>query len=171
MEVRDWMRSLKAADVMTTHVVSLRESTMLADAAHLFVREQLSGAPVVDADGRCVGVLSVTDVVGAEERVAREQEVIADSGYWSSPLALPQHLYAEQLAAVRDKLVPAAEQPVGRFMTRDLVSVAEDAPLVDLIHHMVEAHIHRIVVLADDRRLVGMVTTTDILAALLRASR
>src|SRR5262245_55009740 len=53
--------ALTARDLMTTDVVSVPQEMSLQGAARLLSRASISGAPVVDADGRCVGVLSATD--------------------------------------------------------------------------------------------------------------
>jgi len=75
---------------------------------------------------------------------------------------------AHRLAEVRDKLAPAAEQGVARFMTTDLVSVSQDTPLMKVVRNMVDAHVHRVLVLDDDGNLEGIISTTDVLAALMR---
>src|SRR5689334_3550006 len=54
---------LTAADLMTTPVRTIPQETSLREAAHLLTRERISGAPVVDGDGRCIGVLSSSDFV------------------------------------------------------------------------------------------------------------
>ena len=170
MLIRDWVREVKAGDLMYKHLVSVWPNHTLAQAASVMLREQISGVPVVDSSGVCVGVFSVIDVLRAEEEVAEEQQKIAMSSYFSSDLALPASVYDEKLSQIRDKLLPASEQPVERFMTSDLVTVAEDAPLANILQSMVDAHLHRVLVVDADRRLKGIIATTDVLAALLRAS-
>lgn len=168
MEMRDWLEKTSAAEIMVRDVVTMAPGNTLAQAADLFLREQITGAPVVDRNGACVGVLSASDVIGAEGKVAEEARKIAESSFWNSNLALPASVYAEKLAAVRDKLAPAAEQPVERFMTTDLVSVGEDTPLAKVVRNMVDAHIHRVLVMGSGNRLLGIISTTDVLAASLR---
>jgi len=56
-------------------------------------------------------------------------------------------------------------------MTRDVVFVTEDTPLSVVIRQMVSAHVHRILVLDAGRHLKGIISTMDVLAALLRADR
>ena len=53
--------ALTAADLMSPAVVVIPTSMSLQAAARLLSRFAISGAPVVDAEGRCVGVLSTTD--------------------------------------------------------------------------------------------------------------
>jgi len=168
MDLRDWLEKTTATEIMIRDVVTLVSGDMVAQAAGIFLREQISGAPVIDQNGVCLGVLSASDIIGAEGKVADEARKIAESSFWNSNLALPASIYAEKLADLRDKIAPAAEQPVERFMTTDQVSVSEDTPLATVVQYMVDAHIHRILVVGAENRLLGIISTTDVLAALLR---
>jgi CBS domain-containing protein len=168
MNVNEWLQKTVAGEIMLPRVITLSPTDSLAHAAGLLLREQVSGAPVVDGGGKCVGVLSAADVLAAEGKVEAERQKEAESNLWHSQLALPMSVYESRLAAIRDKIAPAAGQPVERFMTSDIVSVAPDAPALQVIQNMVDAHIHRVVVLDEERRLRGIITTIDVLAALLR---
>jgi CBS domain-containing membrane protein len=142
-----------AADVMSRDVQVIPKHMSLRAAAHLLARSQVSGAPVTDDQGRCVGVLSRTDLIrwmdggdGAAKRIAGDSECVC-SDWQMCPL---------------DE-VP--EEEVSQYMTADLVAARPDTPLGQLARWMLDAHIHRIVILDGLRRPVGVVTSTDILAA------
>jgi len=62
--------------------------------------------------------------------------------------------------------VPEGE--VGKYMTADVVTVPPGTPLKDLTRMMIDAHIHRVVVVDEDGRPIGVVSSTDVLAALVR---
>lgn len=169
--VHGWLREQKAAEIMTKSVACLRPSDRLADAVNLFLRDQISGAPVVDEDGVCIGVLSATDIVSFEEK--REKTPAAassitrrpfDSWAWGAD-------WWHQFGKISSELQPRLEESVIAYMTRDIVSVTEDTPLGVVIRQMVDAHVHRVLVLDSGRRLVGLITTMDVLAAALRAGR
>src|SRR5262249_23208617 len=55
--------ALAAGDLMTRQLLLIPVDMSLRDAALLFFRNHISGAPVVDDEGRCVGALSNTDLV------------------------------------------------------------------------------------------------------------
>ena len=55
---------LTAAEVMTTEVVSVGPDTPVRDVAALLCARGISGVPVVDADGRVVGIVSEGDLIG-----------------------------------------------------------------------------------------------------------
>ena len=171
MEIQQWTTQTVARDIMVGDVVTVWPTHSLAQAASLFLREQISGVPVVEPDNVCLGVITMRDVIQAEETVAGEQLCLAQSNFFNSDLALPASVYNERLAELRDKLVPAAERSVREFMTTDIVTVDEDTSLDKIVESMINAHVHRLLVLDKDRCLSGIVSTIDILAALMRASQ
>jgi CBS domain-containing protein len=61
-------------------------------------------------------------------------------------------------------------ETVGQFMTPDPITVAVDTPLPELAQKMVDAHVHRIIVIDRRNRPVGVVSSMDILAAVARGS-
>jgi CBS domain-containing protein len=169
--VREWLRSTKAGEIMTQEVACLRACDRLADAVNLFLREQISGAPIVDEEGVCVGVLSATDIVSFEEK----REKAPNSGFrttrrWFDSWDCGTEWWRE-FGKITSEIQPRLEDCVTGYMTRDLVSVTEDTPLGVVLRQMVDAHVHRVLVLDRSRRLLGIVTTMDVLAAALRVGR
>ena len=76
--------ALTAADLMSSPVITIPKEMSLQGAAHMLCRFSISGAPVVDASGRCIGVLSTTDFLswaekGQQRRPGRDAEAIAAS--------------------------------------------------------------------------------------------
>jgi CBS domain-containing protein len=169
MLLHNWILGTKASDIMVRKLATVRTDQSVAEAAAIMLSEQITGLPVIDLAGVCRGVFSVTDVLRAEEKVSQQQREVT-SNFFSSNLALPESVYLEKLEQVRDKLSPTAEQPVEHFMTTDLVSVSSEDSLQEIVQSMVDAHLHRVLVIDQDKRLQGIIATTDVLAALLRDS-
>jgi CBS-domain-containing membrane protein len=142
--------TLTAADVMTRDVVSIPTKLSVRGAAHRLLRAQISGAPVVDPDGRCVGVLSAIDLMRWVEE-GPPPPPAAGASPW-------------QLGALAD--VPV--QTVADHMTADLVTATPDMSLGELARRMLDARVHRMVVLDEEGRPVGIITSTDLLAVLAR---
>jgi CBS-domain-containing membrane protein len=148
------LTELTAAEVMSRDVVVIPEHLPLQTAALLLAQEHVSGAPVVDARGRCVGVLSATDFV----RWAREG---------ARPCPAPAACVCADWQMVDgDALPPDA---VATHMTRDPVTAPTTASVAVLARMMLDAHIHRVIIVDDYGRPVGVVSSTDVLAAVSRA--
>lgn len=168
MDMNEFLQK-RAEEMMVRKVTTLRHDDTLANAAYTFLHRGISGAPIVDADGACVGVLSVTDILRAAEKLADRQAEIAEAFFARSELVLPVTVYENDLAAVRDKAMPAAEQLVEEFMVKDLVLVRSDDTIERVVRDFVDARIHRVLVIDKEGKLVGLITTMDVIAALLRA--
>jgi CBS domain-containing protein len=122
----------------------------LRGAAHLLSETQVSGAPVVDEAGRCVGVLSATDFmhwVGYGERGA------SGPGCFHSTWQATSMNLADEVEA---------------YMTADPVTVPPSTTIAELACAMINAHIHRIIVVDAQHRPIGIVSSTDILATVVR---
>ena len=65
----------------------------------------------------------------------------------------------------------STENEIRQYMTAQPITVAPMAPIGELAQKMVDAHIHRVLVVVDQNRPRGIVTSTDILAAVARAAQ
>ena len=66
---------LRVKDVMRREVMTIDMSETIKSAAHKLFVAEVTGAPVVDGGGRCVGVISGSDFVG-KEADAHEMQLI-----------------------------------------------------------------------------------------------
>lgn len=143
---------MQARDVMTTNVVTVAPDTPVTDIARLLLEKRISGVPVVDADGRLVGVVSEGDLV---RRL--EEDEGGGRSWWLGLLATPE----ERAAAY----VRAHGRRASDVMTRHVVTVAPDTPLAAVARLLEEKHIKRVPVV-ENGRLVGIVSRADLLRAL-----
>jgi CBS-domain-containing membrane protein len=147
--------ALTAADLMTRDVVAIPERLSLRAAAHLLAQAQVTGAPVIDENGACVGVISGSDFVRwADDGSPRRRATVSTC-------------VCADWQVVEVGSLPLDE--VGLYMTTDVVTVAPHTGIVELARMMLDAHIHRVIVVDARRRPVGVLSTTDVLAAVANA--
>ena len=79
---------------------------------------------------------------------------------------MPVDVYEDKLAAIRAKIAPTSLQPVERFMSSRVIDVLETSPLEDVVGKMVDGRVHRVIVTDGDQRMIGLITTIDVLKAL-----
>jgi CBS domain-containing protein len=144
--------ALTAADLMSAPVMTLPHDTALREAARLLSRANVSGAPVVDPHGRCIGVLSSSDFV---TWAGKDGKVVSFLAPWG------------EMIDVDD----SPDEEIRRYMTAHPVTVTPDTPVGEMAQKMVDAHIHRVLVVVEADRPRGIVTSTDILTAVARAAR
>jgi CBS domain-containing protein len=146
---------LTAGDLMTTPVRTIPQEMSLREAAHLFTRDRISGAPVVDPDGRCIGVLSSSDFVTWAGKDGGGGPAVHFLAPWGEIIDIDD----------------SPENEIRHYMTAQPVTAAPTAPIGELAQKMVDAHIHRVLVVVDRNRAQGIVTSTDVLAAVARAAQ
>jgi CBS domain-containing protein len=148
------LSSLRVRDVMATHVIDVEVNQPIAHAAALLRKHNVSAAPVVDEQGRCVGFLSASDVM------ARQCAPSADSMEENQPETVCHDDNALQVEVVSGELVR-------HFMTSAVQTISETAPVFDAARVMMLEHIHRLPVLDEQGRPRGMISTMDIVAAMM----
>jgi len=189
--------ALTTEDLMNHEVIAVPRRMSLRDAASLFRRADISGAPVVDEKGACVGMLTAADFLrwaadGCPEPAAvpepvcpyqtkgrlltGEDAVVCTLAEGSCPLQQTRPATGGRHVAVCQAPPDALTEwqqlkgnelagTAGRYMTKAVVAVAPTTPLSEVAQRMVDAHIHRMPVLGEGGRPVGIVSSTDLLVA------
>jgi CBS domain-containing protein len=156
----DPMPRLTAADVMNTQVLAVRPDMTVHELAEFLTENQISGAPVLDRQGRLVGVVSETDIMESEsdraEMVRDRSDPEFDLRGWED-MANPDE--------IRDLHVESDGLFVRDIMTPAAYTVPHDTPVSRLAQTMIAGRIHRLLV-TRDARVVGIVTSLDLLKLL-----
>ena len=145
--------TLRVRDVMNRQVISIAADESLSAAAETLIQHEITGVPVVDAQGDCQGVLSGTDFV-RRLRSDRPQ----GTGVGTSP-SISRDFEAHF----------SSETVVGDIMTPRVRSIYPDASLMDAARAMCEFHVHRLIVMDHSRRPMGIVSSLDVVAAMIQA--
>jgi len=154
----DRLRTLTVADVMAKNVVEVSAHQTMEEVAKQFASNDISSAPVIDEQGHCVGMLSAADYLKRDDPPHDRRE---------TPAAAAGHSPVQ--GASRDSMVIVeARETVDRYMANAVQSIAAEASLLQAGRMMCVAHVHRLPVL-DGKRVVGIVSTMDIVAAMLNA--
>jgi CBS domain-containing protein len=147
---------MKVADVMTRGVISIAPTDSMSKAAHLMLQYEMSGFPVMDR-GRLVGILTEGDLL-------RRAEIGTEGRHrprWIELLLAPGRL-AEEYAHAHGRKVE-------EVMTRNVVTVDEDAPLEEVVQLMERHHIKRLPVVRS-AAMVGIVSRADLVHAFIVGS-
>jgi CBS domain-containing protein len=152
---------LRAKDLMSPNPVSLRGDAGIREAVELMTERGFGAAPVIDAAGRPIGVVSHTDVLIHSRECVRHARV---SGPAESPYdiadwdLLPERAWAEGFSievadptAVRDIMTPA------------IFTVALETPAPEVVRRMLELKVHHLFVIDRDLALVGVISPLDVL--------
>jgi acetoin utilization protein AcuB len=135
-ELNDSRDTLTAQDYMTSRVVTIDPETSLMEVQRVMGVERIRTLPVMKED-RLVGLITRTDVLSVD----------------------PSRLigYLNQEAALK-----ILNRKVDEFMTRELITVHPETPIVEVARMMLEYKIHCLPVLSAENKLVGIITETDL---------
>jgi CBS domain-containing protein len=137
------------SQIMTETPLCVRPDLTLDRLLPLLVDENIGGVPVVDSHGRPLGMVSKTDLLAEEadradaESVEREFPPVAQV-----PLRLTEELLARRTA--------------GELMSTPLLSLRDSDSILRAAQLMTTRAVHRLGVVDDEGRLVGVVSTTDV---------
>lgn len=144
---------MKVRDRMTHGVISVTPETRLRDIARLLGEHHISGVPVVDAEGTCIGVVSEADLL--VKLLSRPQ---------SRRLPL-EWIFGERHDP--EELRRHAATTARQAMSAPAVTIEADRPLREAAALMVDRGVNRLPVVAGGQ-LVGIVTRADLVQAYLR---
>ncbi|MEX2242043.1 MAG: CBS domain-containing protein [Burkholderiales bacterium] len=142
---------MKAADIMVKDVVTAGPEASVQELAAIMLERRISGMPVVDGSGRLLGVVSEGDLI-------RRPEIDTDR----VKLGWLRLLLSDE-ALARD-FVKSHGRKAREVMTQPAISVAADAPLAEVVRLMERHRVKRLPVV-EKGKLVGLVTRTDLLRA------
>ncbi len=145
--------NLKAKDVMSTDPVCVSPSTRIRELARLFEEHEISGAPVVDQEGKVVGIVTKTDLIRR-----------CSEGTDELPPAYLFEILGEQGEAEDvSEVIPEPLVCVEDFMTEDPLMVNSSTPASTVARLMYERGVHRVIVSDDETFPIGIITSMDLL--------
>lgn len=142
-EINQEIKSLKASplrvkDVMTSPVITAKENETLGLATSRMVKSGLKRLPVVDEDGKLVGVLSRLDILRQVANVNYETPA--------------PHITSGAVRTVSD------------IMSSEIPMVNQDDDLSLIIEKFSQTNSHRLIVVDADGKAIGLLSDSDIVA-------
>ena len=147
---------MRAHQIMTRPVVTITPDATILEAANTMLQHHVSGLPVVDAAGKLVGIVSEGDFIRRSEIGTQRKR-----SRWLRFLLGP----ADATQYVREH-----GRKVSEVMTREPLTIAEDATLEEIVSSMETNGIKRLPVMRGDK-LVGIVSRANLLQAVASLAR
>jgi CBS domain-containing protein len=145
-------------EIMDSEPETVGPDAAVEDVVLLLRQNELPGVPVVDADGRCVGIVTEADLVLPDDQ---------------GDLHIPHYInlfggtvFLEPLGRFEKRLRKAFASKASDMMTADPDTVDPDTSVRDAARLIHESGHNRLPVVDADGRLVGVVTRVDVLGAL-----
>ncbi len=144
---------MQIKEVMSTEVITVSTSDPVEKCAKLLQENDISGLPVIDKDGRVVGMVTEGDLIRRASRIEAPGylEILGGLIYLGSP------------SKFVDELQRAMALEAGRLMSKDVITIKPDQDLETAATMMVKKNINRLPVIDDNDQLVGIVSRRDIM--------
>jgi CBS domain-containing protein len=167
---------------MTRNPIVVREEVTVAELCDLLQEKNINGAPVVDAHGGLVGVVTQEDIIygamgnparpgeeppAGESAQGRARRVVAMlRGRLAEAPPAPPRSGERPFWADGRKPADPMEMPIRAIMTSPAISAEEHTPVVDLCRIMWSLRIHRVPILKDGK-VTGLVSSMDLCRAVM----
>jgi len=148
---------MNAVDVMVTKVITVGPDACVQDVAHILLTNRISAVPVIDANGKLLGIVSEGDLMRrAEAGTGRRRS------WWLSLLTGREPYAAEYVKEHSRRVVDV--------MTRAVITAKPDTSLRDIANLLEKNGIKRVPIV-DNGKVVGIVSRANLLQALASLSK
>ena len=147
LAIKRMLTALKASDLMTQPVQMVNQEMALVEAAAFLAKKEISGAPVVNQEGKIVGVVS-------------EKDFLKEMGFGATPsfMQIATHCLNNKSCMIGN----LRNRTVGDIMTRPPVTGAPEMTIGEISNLFVVRKINRLPIISADGRPIGIVTRTDL---------
>ncbi|MDO9042962.1 MAG: CBS domain-containing protein [Desulfocapsaceae bacterium] len=147
---------LTARDIMNSEVITITDESTIKELARILTIHQISGVPVINDQGKLVGVVTESDLIYQTKKVHIPTVItILDSVF-----------YLENPDRIGDEMKKMAGTKVKDILTSKPVTVTENTPLDEIATIMAEKNMHTLPVVNKDG-LVGVIGKKDIIRTLI----
>jgi CBS domain-containing protein len=145
---------MNAGEVMTTNVVAVRPDTPARSIAQILSKNGISAVPVLDENGKPVGMVSEGDLMPRDETEKNQRR-----DWWLKALAEGEELDPEFIRQIEQ-----ADRTAGQVMTTPIVTVPDTADIVEVAELLSSKKIKRVPVMRNGR-MVGIVSRANLIKA------
>lgn len=144
-----------ARDIMNKNVITIQEASTIEEVASILTSNNISGAPVVNSEGKLVGIVTEGDLLHRETNPRTP-------GYLNILGAL---IYIGGVEKYKEDFKKLAAARASQIMTTNVISVNGDAKLEQVAALMVEHSVKRVPVVENDT-ILGIISRADIVKTL-----
>ncbi len=148
---------LKARDIMTKDVVTVKPSTTIEDLAHILIDHNISGAPVVNDEGALIGIVTENDLISKNKRLHIPTIMRLFDAY----------IMLESPATIERELKRMAAVTVNDIFVKDAVTVTEENTVEEIATIMSEKKAYLMPVLSGGK-ITGIIGKMDLIKGIAR---
>ena len=154
-------KELLAKDIMTKRVITIGRDASIGELSELLVGNKISGVPVIDENGKLVGIVTEADIIVKD----------ADLHFPRYFKLLDGIIYLESLKKFKKNLKKYLGVKVEDIMTDKVKVVKEDTQVSEIANIMMGSNINRVPVTDEKGGLVGIITRRDIVKSMIKKDK
>jgi CBS domain-containing protein len=137
-------------DMMTRNVITVTPEHTLKQVGALLREKRISGIPVVDEEGRVIGIVTLTDMLRILDRIYRWREM---------ERKFPELKFSDMFEKEK------GEAKVSDIMSKVVFTMEEDKPIERVMEMMFNRGVHTIPIVDKEGKLVGVIGKRDLIYA------
>ena len=145
-------------DIMVKEVITVKKDASVEELSELLVKNKISGVPVVDDNGKLVGIATEGDLIIKD----------SDLHFPRYFKLLDSIIYLESLNKFKKNLKKFLGTKVEDVMTAQIRTVKEETPISEAANMMIKYNINRVPVLDSKDELIGIITRADIVRSMIQ---
>ncbi len=148
---------LKAKDIMTKEVITVTPATTIEDLAHILIKHNISGAPVVNDEGNLIGIVTENDLISKNKRLHIPTVMRLFDAY----------IMLESPATIEREIRRMAAVTVNDIFVKDVGTVTEENSVEEIATIMSEKKAYLIPVVAGGK-ITGIIGKMDLIKGIAR---
>ncbi|MBU0600509.1 CBS domain-containing protein [bacterium] len=141
---------MKAVDIMTKEVITVRIETPVKEVALVLTKNRISGVPVINRDNEMVGIITEADLIALDKNIHFPTAITILGGV----IYLNSKSFDQDLKKV---IATKAED----LMTKKVIFVSKETSLSEIATIMSEKRIHLLPVI-ENKKIIGIISKADI---------
>jgi CBS-domain-containing membrane protein len=147
---------LNAKDIMTKDVTTVSPDTTVEELGRLFIEKGISGAPVVDTQGKIIGIVTENDLISKNSRL-----------HIPTVLRLFDAFIPLGTSKLEVEIKKMAASTVGEVCSRKVITISEETPADEIASLMNDKKIHLLPVVREGK-VIGIIGKKDLIRGIAR---
>lgn len=144
---------MKAKEIMNKEIITVNPEDNVKELVELLLEKNISGVPVVDSENRVAGIVSESDLIYQEKSLHLPAFVRVLDGI----------IFLESFKDLEKELKKMVAYKIKDVMVKKVITVDQDTDLEEIVNVLLDKRINRVPVVDNNKKLVGMITRSDIL--------
>jgi CBS domain-containing protein len=148
-------------ELMTKDVITVSRDTTIGELSGILIKNNITGAPVVDENGKLVGMVTDADII--------TENLDPIFPIYFDPLIM-SYAYIDNFEKHQRDIKDYLSTRIEEIMTRRVKTIKKDTPVRDAVRVMVKDRVNRIPVVDDANKVIGILARADVLKSMLSDS-